>query len=200
MARTAEGEALTEQHRQAQIKIRAAALRDFATLWPLWQGDRRSFERLVSATVPLVTVHRRVSASLAAAFFEAFRAAERVPGSATPHIASDLNVDRLVASLYVTGDVMTANALEAGLSPEAAMRTALVRTSGAVGRHVLNGGRDTVILSSGRDRRSRGWERVTSGKPCPFCAMLAARGAVYSENTADFQAHDHCACSAQPAY
>jgi hypothetical protein len=30
--------------------------------------------------------------------------------------------------------------------------------------------------------------------------MLADRGAVYSEATADFAAHDHCGCSAEPVY
>jgi hypothetical protein len=30
--------------------------------------------------------------------------------------------------------------------------------------------------------------------------MLIGRGAVYSEATADFAAHDHCKCSAVPAF
>jgi hypothetical protein len=41
---------------------------------------------------------------------------------------------------------------------------------------------------------------VTSGNACDFCSMLADRGAVYGEASAEFEAHDHCSCSAQPVY
>jgi hypothetical protein len=30
--------------------------------------------------------------------------------------------------------------------------------------------------------------------------MLAGRGSVYSADTAEFEAHDHCGCSAEPVY
>jgi hypothetical protein len=80
------------------------------------------------------------------------------------------------------------------------MQAALTRTSGAVARHVLNGGRDALLASVAADRKTVGWIRVTSGDPCPFCAMLAGRGAVYAESAADFQSHDHCSCSAEPQY
>lgn len=46
-----------------------------------------------------------------------------------------------------------------------------------------------------------GWRRVTSDNPCDFCAMLAAQGAVYNaEETADFEAHDNCSCTAEPVW
>lgn len=44
------------------------------------------------------------------------------------------------------------------------------------------------------------YRRITSGTACAFCRMLAGRGAVYSENTGRFQAHDHCACTAEPDF
>jgi hypothetical protein len=200
MARTDAGAALTEQHRQGQLQLRAAAIRDFALIWPLWQGDEQSFGRLVDATVPLVGAHYQASATFAAAYFDAFRRAERVTGGRVVARRGTLNVERVVASLHVTGRVMTRRALAAGHSPQQAMQTALVRTTGAVSRHMLAGGRDTVILSAAEDRSARGWERVLSGDPCEFCLMLAGRGAVYSADTADFRAHDHCACAAAPAY
>lgn len=200
MARTTQGAALTVRHRQAQIQVRAQTLRDFAHLWPIWQGDEKSFGLLVAAALPLVRAHRQISASLAAAYFEAFRKAEKVPLTASPVLANPAVDEQVVASLYVTGRVMTGKALAAGAQPEQAMREALVRTSGAVGRHVLAGGRETVIRSTASDRQAQGWVRVTDGKPCAFCAMLAGRGPIYSEDTADFRAHDHCACGAEPSY
>jgi hypothetical protein len=200
MARTAEAAALTRQHRQAQLAVRAQSLRDFTRIWPLWQGDERSFQALVAATIPLATTHHRSSSALGSAYYEAFRRSERVGGSPTPRAAAPLDAAQVASSLYVTGRVMTSKAIAAGMSPQAAMQAALIRTGGAVSRHVLNGGRDSVLRSIATDRTAQGWVRVTSGEPCPFCAMLAGRGAVYAESAADFQAHDHCSCSAEPVY
>jgi len=201
MATSSVGAGLTAQHRQAQLQVRALALRDFVRLWPLWTpDDEGSFERLAVATVPLIRAHHQISSSIASAYYQAFRRAEGVSGDTTPRSADPINADRVTASLYVTGSVMTGKAIAAGLSPQAAMQTALTRTSGAVGRHVLGGGRETLIRSTASDRRTRGWGRVTGGNACDFCEMLAGRGAVYSDDTADFQAHDHCACQAEPQF
>lgn len=197
---SAETTALTLAHRRGQLQIRAQALRDFVRLWPIWQGDHASFSRLVAATLPLVGVYRGLSSSLGVSYYEAFRAAHQVPGVPTPRTAPELNIEQVTASLEVTGEAMTRKAIAAGFSPQAAMQTALVRTSGAVGRHVLAGGRSSVVLSTHADGRSRGWQRIVGDGACDFCSMLADRGAAYSEESAGFEAHDHCSCSAEPAY
>lgn len=200
MARTAAGRAFTEEHRRGQLRIRARAAQDFARLWPLWQGDRSSFNDLATAAVPLVRVHRGLSASLAGAYFETFRGAERVRGGATPRLADPVDEGALRGTLFAVGEEGARKAIAAGHSPQAAMQNALVRTTGTVTRFVLDGGRDTMVLSTASDREARGWSRVTAGDPCAFCAMLASRGPVYSEDTSDFQAHDHCVCMGEPAY
>lgn len=201
MARTDSGAALTDQHRQAQVAVRASALRDFLLLWPLWQGDDKSFNALVIASVVLVRAYRQMSATLAAAYFDAFRKAEDPGGFASPILAGPMDAELVTSSLHVTGRVMTDKALRAGKSPQEARKTALVRTSGAVTRHVLQGGRDTLVQSVGEDPRAQKWARVTTGTPCAFCAMIASRGAVFlGEDTAEFQAHDHCSCTVEPHY
>jgi hypothetical protein len=93
-----------------------------------------------------------------------------------------------------------ASALDAGRPPEQAKETALTRTSGSISRHVLNGGRETILRSVAEDREALGWGRVTDGDPCAFCAMLAGRGPVYQEDTVGFEAHDECGCGAEPVY
>lgn len=200
MARTAAGAALTETHRQGQLQVRARALQDFMVLWPLWQGDEASFQRLLAATLPLVRAYHGLSSSLAAGYYDAFRIAERVDGQATPRVADALDEEVVLGTLHVTGADMTRRAILAGQAPQAARATALVRTAGTVTRFALAGGRDTLILSSAGDKRARGWARVTSGKACAFCALLASRGAVYSDDTSQFRAHDHCSCTAEPVY
>lgn len=80
-------------------------------------------------------------------------------------------------------------------------------------RHVLNAGRnaveDTAKLGRVRDASSKkpagrrvGYARVLTGREsCPFCAMLASRGPVYSEDTVTRRKdgrryHDGCDCRA----
>lgn len=193
---------LTEQHRQAQLALRARTLRDFALLWPIWQAsDPRTFDAFVTATIPLVRAYRSLSATVAAAYYAKFRQAERAAGNAIPSLASGVTVEQILASLYATGQAMNRRALLAGQVAEAARQASLVRMSGAVARHVLNGGRDTILQSVEKDKQALGWARVTDGNPCYFCLTLASRGAVYkSEDTAGFEAHDHCGCMAMPVY
>lgn len=200
MARTPAGATLTNEHRQGQLRIRATAISDFTRLWPLWQGDGRSFSNLVTASVPLVRVHRNLSASLAGAYFTAFRSAERAGRNASPRLADPIDEDRVRGTMFVVGHEMTRKALAAGKAPQAAMADALTRTTGTLTRFVLDGGRETTVLSTAADREAQGFTRVTSGDPCAFCAMLASRGPVFSEDAAAFEAHDHCSCTAEPAY
>lgn len=201
MARTEAGAFHTRQHRSRQLAVRALALQEFQRLWPIWDAaDLRSFDLLVEATIPLIDLRRNLSASVAADYYTAFRVAEGVPGSAAARVADAAPRDQLVTSLYVTGKTQVQRSLRSGFSPQAARQNTFVTMSGAVSRHVLNAGRDTLILSTAADKRARGWRRITDANPCSFCSMLAGRGAVYSADTADFQAHDHCGCTAEPTF
>lgn len=198
-----QGATLTERHRQAQLQLRAHVLHDFTLIWPLWTtiNDDNSFAQLVAATLALVSGYFRLSAATAATYYQAFRTAEHVPGRATPTLATAIAEQQITTSLYVTGQVAARKALAAGQTPEQARQTALTRMSGAITRLVLDGGRQTLLGSVQADPQALGWARVTDGNPCYFCLMLASRGAVYkSEQTASFEAHDHCGCSAVPVY
>lgn len=56
---------------------------------------------------------------------------------------------------------------------------------------------DDLLHRAGKeDSRAPRWARVTSDQPCPFCALMAARGFVFiTESTAGFKPHDHCHCT-----
>lgn len=192
---------LTERYRQAQLQIRAQALRDFSRLWPIWKGDDNSFQELVTAALALVRVYRNISAAAAAAYYEAFRQAAQAAGVPATVLSSSIPDGTVATSLYVTGRDALRKALASGQSPEAARATTFVRASGAVTRHIIDGGRQTILDSVAADKEAIGWARVTDGDPCYFCLTLASRGAVYkSEQSASFEAHDHCACIAMPVY
>jgi hypothetical protein len=114
-------------------------------------------------------------------------------------LAGAAPAEQVATALRVTTLVAIKKSTMAGKTAELAMRDAFVQSSGAATRLVLDAGRDTIRQTTVADPRTAGWQRVTSGG-CDFCAMLAGRGAVYSEATADFASHDHCACSAEPVY
>ena len=76
------------------------------------------------------------------------------------------------------------------------MQRVAVLAANSMPRLVLNGGRDTVLGAISQDNAR--YSRVLGGTGCDFCQMLADRGAVYSADTADFEAHDKCACTPEP--
>lgn len=202
MATTARGNALTEAQRVAQLAIRATAIRELLGIWPALDTNnlRRSWPAVEAALLAVLATREPQSAAIASAYYRQFRVAEGVAG-ASPAVPVGLTDEAIAAartSLQVTGPATIARLTT--LHRRDASRVALVRVAGALGRHVLNGGRQTVLEAVKRDPRARGWRRRTSGKPCSFCRMLAGRGGVYRADTADFQAHDHCACAAEPAY
>lgn len=201
MARTTAGATLTRQHRERQLRLRAATLRDLALLWPIFNPrDLSSWTRFAAMTTVMVRVRHDESSRLAASYYQAFGVAE-TGRQRTPRLARMVEAEKVLTSLRATGLAGTTRALRAGFSPQAALRSGFVRLSGAAGRHVLSGGRTTIIDSANADDLAIGWARVTGSEPCAFCAMLASRGPVYfSKAAADFKAHDHCMCGAEPHY
>lgn len=284
MASTDLGRRLTEQHRLAQLQVRAAFLAEFVALWALLDPVRLDETRAgwVRAVLALIRDHRLWSSEVATRYFLEFRAAEtpssgqrppinlaglpdvaapprrpvvprppvRVPaapargrdGRLSPRQSRpastvipnprssrsvfdalddpifqqrparrarievpDINWDRedkvVRVSLEVTGPVSQKAKAKRGKPLEQARDESLVEASGVASRHVLTGGRRSLLTLLDQDPQAVGWARVTDGDPCAFCAMLASRGVVYkTQQSAGFSAHDHCACTAEPAY
>ena len=72
---------------------------------------------------------------------------------------------------------------------------------GGVQRIIANAHRETVMGSAFADPRAEGWARFARGaETCGFCYMLTSRGAVYTDKTATFGAHDNCDCGAGPVW
>lgn len=201
MARTEAGRLLTIQHRQRQLQLRAATLQVLSQLWALWDGQTiRTFPRFVEPATTLVQDRFGTSAGLAVGYYQALRLAEQAGGSPSPRVADPPKTDTVVASLRATALASTLRGLRSGFSPQAAKQNALVAAMGSTGRMVMRGAAESLVLTSAADSRARGWQRIAGSGACDFCEMLAGRGAVYSEDTADFQSHDHCACSAEVVF
>lgn len=200
------GAELTEQHRLAQVAIRAAALREVLQVWSALNPLR--LDATVGLWLRLMTELLArwwgVSVTRGRVYYQEFRAAEIgepsatlvVPapgGAARPPVGSGGGPDgrgglltppapdprQVATSLTVTGPHRIRYLTERGVDPDRAARSALRDVSGAAARHVMNGGRSVVDALARADRRAVGWARVTDAHPCAFCAMLASRGYVY---------------------
>jgi hypothetical protein len=67
-------------------------------------------------------------------------------------------------------------------------------------KEVARGFRDSVTGNVRMDEEAVGWSRVARPGACKLCVMLADRGAVFSEATANFAAHTDCHCAARPEF
>jgi hypothetical protein len=192
---------LTQQHRKAQLALRAGTLRDLLRLWPAFDINEidKTWPALEEALVVLIGARGRASAGLASAYYRGTREMMEASGTATPRLALPSEA-RAVAGLRIVGPYNAKHQLSLGREASVVAKNTLVNISGETTRHVLNAGRVTVDASVMADKQALGWRRVTSGDACEFCEMLAGRGLVYKQATVDFEAHAHCACFPEPGF
>lgn len=181
-----------------QIAIRAQLLQDTVKLWPLLDPKRldETFPGWLRAMRLLMDTYHGQSAVAAGKFYRSMRdhAIQASTPSSLIKLAPKPDDQWLTRAFGFSGPGMLRNDV-------ARPGTALSMTLGTASRIALDGGRTTVLNTVQHDPVAVGWYRVTDGQPCAFCALLASRGIAYkSEKSADFQAHNHCGCSAAPAF
>lgn len=203
MARTELGNRLSTRHRQRQLAIRAAALRELLTLWKTVDVERLSetIESFAEAAALVVNSRFHNSAEEAIDYYIRLRTAEGADGITTinppqpdpPEAASSLLRGAALAGVI--------NGRRRGFDVERAKNNGFVKTAGSASGLILEGARRTIQNTVEADPAATGrWRRVTGRNSCAFCRRLANRGAVFSEETAGFQAHDHDTCQAEPEF
>lgn len=203
MARTPEGALLTERHRLLQLALNAGALRDLLRLWGVVDPTdlAGTIEAFAAAAATLVLAGRRASAAAAGRYYVDFRRLERVDGQAFVALPALPPTAVVTGALRGAGLAGVLNARRRGEAVEAAHRNGFVKLASSATSLVLGGGRETLLGAIDADKAAKGWQRVTDSNPCAFCRMIAGRGAIFkSEDSADFQAHGHCGCSAEPLF
>lgn len=178
--------------RRAHARIAGLAERDLDRFWATLDLSRpeRARDQLLDFVPALTTVYGEAAAVVAADWYDELRAAEGVRGRFTSVMAAPFAVDAVQARVRFGAAHLFTD------TPDA-MKPFL---SGAVQKYVLQPGRDTVAVSAVEDPVASGWQRVTQGETCRFCVGLAARGAVYRQESAAFAAHGHCDCTAVPSW
>ncbi|WP_461004710.1 VG15 protein [Trueperella pyogenes] len=199
MASTEEGRALSDEHRRAQARLGGsfrAVAPELDSLIDLGDLDG-SFPDWYAGYSGLRAAGQQTSTAMATAYLGEFA---RVEG-AGELVAGRLPQNELTA--ITNAHISVVRAVKAriagGMSPEEAWRIQSAIAYGRLTQSVLDAGRAVITRAdfrySGRPGR---WRRISDGQPCAFCAMLVGRGPVYSEQTADFESHDHCGCGAEP--
>lgn len=192
---------LTQTHRTTQERLGDLLAVKIAAAFDILDPEDLdgTFDDWVAAVEPIVQAGRAASSQLAAAYLAALRTLHLGDQFAAV-LAGPLVLEGLRASMLVTGPISIRANLGRGTPLEQALETAQRFSAGAASRHAINAGRETITGTIQADPRAVGYERVTSGSGCDFCELLAARGAVYGAESADFEAHDRCGCTAEPVY
>ena len=193
--------ALTAAHQRAQNRVAGQTVRLMNAVWPMLDVQRvdSTTDRWLRLARPIVQRQHRESATLAADYYRRIRRVD-LDDDIVP-VLTAVPADAVEASLVMTGPAKLSQppANQMWATTVARARSGAARS--AI-RMALSGGRELIVNTVQADRAALGWARVlTSADPCPFCRMMASRGPVYrSDQSASFQAHDGCLCSAQPAF
>lgn len=184
--------ALSKAHRRELQTLTGLAAKDLALIWREFNTAEAARDGLMDVLPRLMSIYGSAAATLGADYYDSLREVAAVKGR----------------FLAIPAELPDAGRVEAlarwGVSPlfkaEPDFASSLTLVNGGLQRIIANADRQTVMGSATQDRSARGWRRVGAGNTCSFCDMLLGRGAVYTEATADFISHDHCGCSAAPAW
>lgn len=214
MALTSAGTLTTQAHRRAQGTLAALVTRDVLGLWSMLDPRRldATAPGWLRLLLPMLERHRAESARLSADYYKRFRALElpdAEPYIPPPRSEPDAWQRPAEVSLLVTGPSTVKQLSGKGIDPAEAADTAGPAVAAAAIRIVADAGRSELDDAIEDDPVALGWMRVTSAKPCAFCAMLSSRGPVYPSESAALDTtrggvreryHDGCACTVEPVF
>lgn len=187
-------------------------------------NDPSTIDRWLEIFAPRILREHGIAAREAAAFVKEVRKAELPDVAAVAYEpVTSINLEQVRTSLAVVGPGAVrskayalradreASPVERQAALQDAMNSSVTAVTGAVSRHVQNGGRQTIYDGQKADVRARGYIRVTKDEPCYFCAMLASRGPVFDEDSfassdprftggGDVKVHDSCGCAVKPVF
>lgn len=184
--------ATSDDYRRNVQELTRFAETDLAAAWRVVSGGVEARELLLVILPELVAVYGSAAATLAADWYDETRDEAEIGGRFTAVPATLPDTDRT--------DALARWAVAPLFTPEPDFSSSLTLAQGGLQRIVANASRYTIAGSAVADPGTDGWQRVGQGLNCTFCSMLIGRGSVYSEAGADFAAHDHCNCSAAPAF
>ena len=149
------------------VDLTALTVRDLLALLRTAQGRDAQFIRdlLVEAYPEIVGQYANAAGLLTADWYESLPGDPTFRAAAAPVLPERLEG----TARWAAGAIFTDGKVEEIVA-------------GSAKRHVFNASRETVIDNV--EREGAIWVRHASANACPFCRMLATRGAVYSSKSA----------------
>jgi len=178
------------QHRAEVAALAALAAKELAGVWREVDTAVAARDALLDLLPLLVDLYGSAAATLGADFYDDLRDADGVGGRFT---AITAELDDMGAESLARWSV------DPLFQPEPDWARAGVLVAGGLQERIANTDRASITDSALADPQATGWQRAGTGE-CAFCAMLIARGAVYTEATVTFGAHENCNCTALPAW
>lgn len=180
-----------QAYRSDLRQLVALANTDLQVLWRQVTDAEIARDLLAEILPQLVNVYGQAATALAADWYDDARAEAKVSGRFRA-VAAELPGEGRTEAL-------AGWAVDPLFQENPDFDSAVNKAQGGLQRIIANAGRYTISASSIADPGAVGWQRTGEGD-CAFCEMLIARGAVYTEASADFASHDHCNCAAEPAW
>lgn len=175
------------------------------------QDDPAETRAALFAAAPLVVAEYNTGAALLAVdWYDELRDAAGVDTSFRPEPFVAITDDEVAAMVARTTESLYE--IQRGIEREIeeAFAESLVQIQAETERIIAEAFRKTVTENADRDPEAVGWRRFARPEACKFCLMLAARGAVYTKETARFAAHGaytngkrtggNCRCIAGPEF
>ena len=181
---------LTRLHRRELAVLTDEAKRDLEKLWREFSSPEAARAMLMRVLPQLVAIYGAAAATLGADYFDDARDDAKVRGRFRAEPAEPVDGEPL--------DVLARTAVGPLYGAKPNLLNALTLAQGGLQRHIANADRETVRLASIEDKRTQGWVRVGDGG-CDWCQQYLD-GEVHYVEGYDFNAHDHCNCTAQPVF
>ena len=196
-------------HQAREIRMSAALSGLVYELLKRWARGDWSDRDTIAGYIAATQIAHAGSVQRAIEMIEAIRRLEAPDRVHAPPVAAEF--DQGAAYGRISGVMQDAKALDPRARTHARDLELLLQAAAVTAqRHALNAGRRTVEASTAANGTR--WRRVTDGKPCAFCAMLATRDDYTSRDAAlkvqgrrgrprgrralGSSYHDRCGCTA----
>lgn len=187
-----------ERVRAGLTVVTAAAVSEIRDVVESQVDPRAQANALFVAAPLIVTEYMDGSAALALDWYEELRDDAGIEVPFTPSPVTNLRED------YIGNAVGWATKPLLELAPEldldAETTAMLANIEAEIQKEVAAAFRDTMTENVADDPAAVGWRRFARPEACPFCRMLAEKGAVFNADTARFAAHTNCHCLAAPVF
>jgi hypothetical protein len=190
--------------RKGLAVVTAAALADLRAVAASGRTPSEIRASLFAASPLIVGDYGDGAAALALDWYDELRDAASPRHRFTPTSLATVAEDKVASSVaWATASLYDLDQDLSRMTEELlqqATRESLALLEPVVQKDVAGGFWDTMTGNSVADPDAVGWQRFTRDGACKFCLMLAGRGDVYTQATANFAAHTTCHCVAGPSF